>query len=276
MASQPSCCFIHCFLSDCGIVGEREVQQQPGAERMPKQKRPMPEWLQDEEVAKLQKDLKRARQFNTDSHSEIVSLLAELNKEKEKNRLGGSSMMEAEHHSALQQLRQELRETKNAVNRLESKSIYQQQMLLEAETAKGRLDNEVRQLHQRLCHFRDDGTKEYEELCECLQQAFCFMNAVLDDGGNAAQHAAPDDLLQQGTNVIVGYLGLVRRREGTDRLLEELRKALPPKKPASSSRAASGKIRSALLQYHPDKHAGAGRWIRVLCERVTKLLNELK
>jgi hypothetical protein len=162
------------------------------------------------------------------------------------------------------------------VNRLESKSMQQQQMLLEAETAKRRLDNEVRQLYQRLCHFRDDGTKERQELRECLQQAFCFMNAVLDDRESPAEHTS-EDLLRQGADAVVHYLELVRRREGTDSLLDELRKALPPKNPASSSsRAASGKIRSALLQYHPDKHAGAGRWVKVLCESVTKLLNALK
>ena len=241
--------------------------------RMPKQKRPMPGCRQDEEVAKLQKDLKRARQFNTDSHSKIVCLEAQLKAQLEKEKTKDRGMEEEEQHRrALQQLQRELWETKNAVNRLESKSMQQQQMLREAETAKGRLDNEVRQLRQELC-LRGDGTKERQELRGCLRQAFCFMNAVLD-GGRAAEHAS-EDLLRQGADAVVHYLELVRRHEGTDSLLEELRKALPPKNPASSSRAVSG-IRIAILQYHPDKHAGAGRWIRVLCESVTKLLNTLK
>jgi hypothetical protein len=201
--------------------------------RMSKQKRQMmPGCQQDEEVAKLQKDLKRARQFNTDSHSKIVYLEAQLKAqlEKEKNKDRGMEQ----------------------------------------------LINEVLQLRQQLCLHRDDGTKEErQELRKCLQQAFSFMNAVLD-GESAAEHAS-EDLLLQGADAIVHYLELVRRHEGTDSLLEELRKALPLKNPASSqSRAVSGKIRSAILQYHPDKHAGAGRWVRALCERVTKLLNALK
>jgi hypothetical protein len=241
---------------------------------MPKQKRQtIPGCWQDEEVAKLQKELKRARQFNTDSHSRIVYLEAQLKAllEKEKNKDRGM-----EEERVLQQLQRELWETKNAVNHLQSKLIYQQQMLLQAEMAKGRSDNEVLQLRQQLCLRRDDGTKgERQELRECVRQAFCFMNAMLD-GESAAEHAS-EDLLLQGADAIVHYLELVRRHEGTDSLLEELRKALPLKNPASSqSRAVSGKIWSAILQYHPDKHAGAGRWVRALCERVTKLLNALK
>jgi len=230
---------------------------------------------------RLQEDLKRARQFNTDSHSEIVSLRAELKKKEEgKNRSGGSVMMEA---AELQRLGQELWEAKNAVHRLENESRQQQQLLLEAEAAKRHLEQDVGQLRQRLQCLPDDGMNQYNnKLHECLQLAFHFINAVLDDDGktgNVVEHAASNDLLQQGTDILVGYLELVRSREGTDGLLEELRKAVPPKSPAPSSSSrgmASGKIRSALLQYHPDKHAGAGRWIRALCKSVTKLLNAVK
>mmetsp|Transcript_17777 Transcript_17777/g.43487 ORF Transcript_17777/g.43487 Transcript_17777/m.43487 type:complete len:238 (-) Transcript_17777:512-1225(-) len=237
---------------------------------MPKQKRLMPGCWQDEEVAKLQKDLKRARQFNTDSHSKIVYLEAQLKAQLEKEKQTARGQFNnTDSHSKIVYLEAQL---KAQLEKEKNKDRGMEQLI-----------NEVLQLRQQLCLRRDDGTKEErQELRECLGQAFSFMNAVLDGGsaGCAAEHAS-EDLLRQGADAVVHYLELVRRHEGTDSLLEELRKALPPKNskiPASSSqsRAVSGKIRSAILQYHPDKHAGAGRWVRALCERVTKLLNALK
>jgi len=146
-------------------------------------------------------------------------------------------------HDDLVTLRQELSKSQEAQARLEHETNWLLRQLLDAQ-------HQIKQLHEQ-----DDGAQKHKELSECLLLAFNFIHALLDGGPAAAPHA-PDSLLQQGVDVIVEYLELVRKgQQGKASLMEEINRALPPKKlPAT----APG-IRCLLLQYYPDKQAGAGR-----------------
>jgi len=272
---------------------------------MPKRKKGIDKQQQD--VEWLQSELKRARLFNTTSHSTIVDLQRKLKQQKEdfqrkllasrdmnththlgqqtnvssfevhQGQEGGSlSHIQEENQRLKIQLKEQEEKNKEAQSQMHNLTLRNTDLssqcdLLKIDLKFAKQCSPSTLLQQRFSSLTENHGMlqgHYNSLQGCFRRMLQLANSTLKVTDTS------DNVAQEGAGCIMEYLRLVNRREGMSASLDEIRRELPSK--YMKNTGFGKRVKGMLFEYHPDKHTGSGRWNMAVCEGVTKFLNSLR